>query len=909
MSRSTKTALCFTRVGDFYEMYGSQVEEFAPLVNLKKAKRNTLLGDIPMAGFQHTQLDRYLKMFVSDLGKSVAISEQVPLPQSERDGRNGGPLFDRKVNRVVTAGTLVDESFLNAFENNYLLSIQFDQTFQPITASAASGTTPGANERRSKVGLSWIDLSNGEFFTQASDLTCLQSLIARINPREIVLDPTMATLSHEQVAHILGEGTYSIHIHQTPESTSSIVNWTPMLECGVPEAQHFEFTALEVIAASRALDYAKEKLPDTQILLQPPVRRSDDEYMSIDKQSLRGLEIRVTIRDGLFQGSLLHAMRKTVTKSGARLLSQRLVSPSLSLSTINQRLDLVQELLSYDIVREDIVALLRRTADTLRLLQKFSIGRGDADDLIGLARTIEIGRQVFDQTQSHAQENPECSSDGELRNDDRQALLEMVRRLDLEGPIKVAKKIIEAIDEEGLSKQHGAEDEMRAQAERMSEEVEVADALDNKIPNLARRASSRSPTAEIATEDIWIMRKSASPNLKQAHADLVTLLETKQELTQRLRSILNSESLTLKWSGAIGHHCHVKGKDTKRSLANLPGARETGSSKSTRTFYYTEWTQVGARIENAKLRIRIEEERVFAKLRAHVIENLMKLRRNAAVLDELDVACSAATVAKERNFVRPNVNNTTSHRIVGGRHPTVDVGLRQLGRSFTSNDCFVGDTEQIYLITGPNMAGKSTYLRQNALITILAQTGYFVPAEYAEIGLVDKIFSRVGSADSLYQDRSTFMVEMLETAEILKQATPRSFVIMDEVGRGTTPQDGLAVAYACLHHLHHTNQSRTLFATHFHALADMTARWAKVGRYCTDVDEDSDGKWSYLHKLQKGVNRQSHALKVAELAGVPSDAIEVARRVLADLDERTGKKKIAGERQIEVPRGIATVAG
>jgi DNA mismatch repair ATPase MutS len=265
-------------------------------------------------------------------------------------------------------------------------------------------------------------------------------------------------------------------------------------------------------------------------------------------------------------------------------------------------------------------------------------------------------------------------------------------------------------------------------------------------------------------------------------------------------------------------------------------------------------------------RIRAEEQRVFNSLRDSVISHLVKLRRNATVLDELDVSCAFATLAEEKGLVRPLLNYGTTHAVVGGRHPTVEAGLLAQGRGFTTNDCSVGGDERILLITGPNMAGKSTFLRQNALIAILAQTGSFVPAAYAEIGIVDKIFSRVGSADNLYQDQSTFMVEMLETAEILRQATPRSFVIMDEVGRGTTPEDGIAVGFACLHHLYNINRCRTLFATHFHALADMTADWEKIACYCTDVEEQGED-FSYVHRLRPGINRESHALKVARLAG------------------------------------------
>ena len=276
---------------------------------------------------------------------------------------------------------------------------------------------------------------------------------------------------------------------------------------------------------------------------------------------------------------------------------------------------------------------------------------------------------------------------------------------------------------------------------------------------------------------------------------------------------------------------------------------------------------MGGNIDRVKFQIRAEEQRVFQELRERVVFQLVRLRRNAAVLDELDIACSFAVLAQEQGFVRPVLDLSMDHKIVGGRHPTVKLGLEEQGRAFVSNDCFLGEKERVWFITGPNMAGKSTFLRQNALISILAQVGSFVPADHAEIGLVDRIFTRVGSADNLYRDESTFMVEMLETAAILNQATSRSFVIMDEIGRGTTPEDGIAVGYACLHHLYYKNQCRVLFATHFHALADMSKDFEKLGCYCTDVAEGPDGAFSYVHRLQKGVNRQSHALKVARLAG------------------------------------------
>lgn len=893
--RQFKDCIVLTRVGDFYEMYFDQVEEFAPLVNLKVAKRTTSLGNVSMAGFQYTQLERYLKMFVKDLGKMVAISEQVPL-SAESDNKSGKMLFDRRVTRIVTAGTLVDEGFMETMENNYLLGVVIEGVLPNAMPKVGGGDRQvwERYRRGTRVGISWVDLSSGAFFTQASDLAELPSLVARIGPKEIVLDESLEGVDQVQLKRLISDGQQTIHFQDTTNAPRSVSDWSPMLERPVSTEKQDEFLPTEVTAGSLVLAYIKDKLRDVTLQLQHPIRSTDEETMAIDKQSLRNLEIRSTLRDGLFQGSLLHAIRQTVTKGGARLLSQRIVSPSMSLSIINNRLDLVQELLDQEALRENVVALLQRTHDTSRLLQKFAVGRGDADDLLSLARTIEVMQEVTQVLHEHILANQERSvEEVDATSPDVPAgldltfLWDILGRFDLDGPMKAAKNVQAAIDEDGLNQQQLANHASETEAEGMAEEVVTADAAGTKGPKLTRRASRTAAIekpADTKPDDIWIMRRSASTTLERAHGDLDKLLRGKQELAVRLRKELKAESLTLKWSAQLGHFCHVKGKDVQNTLSSLEGARTIGSTKSTRSFYLSSWTHLGVRIDDSKLRIRTEESLVFNKLRASILENLMRLRRNAAVLDELDVACSSAKIAQERNLIRPILNTSTSHRIIAGRHPTVDMGLKDQGRLFTSNDCSVGsDKEKIYLITGPNMAGKSTYLRQNALITILAQTGLFVPAEYCEIGLVDKIFSRVGSADNLYQDQSTFMVEMLETAEILKNATARSFVIMDEVGRGTTPEDGVAVGYACLDYLERVNGCRVLFATHFHELADLTRGREGVGCWCTDVREEEGGGWGYVRRLRRGVNRESHALKVARLAGMPEEAVVVAEGVLGEL--------------------------
>jgi DNA mismatch repair ATPase MutS len=547
----------------------------------------------------------------------------------------------------------------------------------------------------------------------------------------------------------------------------------------------------------------------------------------------------------------------------------------MSLSTVNDRLDLVEEMIQYPQLRQDVMALLERTFDSLRLVTKFTYGRGDADDLVELSKTINTTSHIADSLREHAASRKAVSTDGvndtsEARR--KQCIAALERRFSLEQPMALAQRIHEAIDEDGLSEYHRLEDEEANEMSDLARDVLGREAGEEDLKAIPKRIQPKPhmivgsfKSATDGRDDVYIMKRHASPTLERLHDNLNSMGRARATLESDLREKMGTDSLTLKWTPSLAHIAYVRGKDASRVTSHYP--KSLSSSKSTRSFQVPEWTQLGAQMDEIRFRIRSEEQRVLSDLREGVVRNLVKLRRNAAVLDELDVACSFAILAVEKNFTRPILSAGTSHNIVGGRHPVVEAGLNEQGRQFAPNDCLLGEHERIWLITGPNMAGKSTYLRQNALISILAQTGSFVPAEYAEIGLVDKIFSRVGSADNLYQDQSTFMVEMLETAQILKEATPRSFVIMDEVGRGTTPEDGVAVSYACLHHLYHVNQSRTLFATHFHALTDMTKSFEKLGCYCNDVLEQPDGRFSYVYRLRKGVNRESHALKVARVAG------------------------------------------
>jgi DNA mismatch repair ATPase MutS len=863
-------------------LYLDHAEQYAPLLNLKLAFKKTSAGPVAMAGFPFFQLDRFLKTLVQDLNKHVAISEEFPVTTSDKV-KSGGLLFDRRVTRVVTPGTLIDEKFIDPFENNFLLSIHPEVAQASLERDSIRDALnlqllpDGLGQR---LGLAWLDLSTGDFFTQTTTFALLPSALARICPREVVLDTDWQASNGPLLQSILDQRHLLVTTHRCLGEKRPLSEWNQTLEAPIDARSEAAFTAEETFAISHLLDYVAGQLQGLEMKLQPPRRKVLQEAMTIDRNSMRGLEILETARDGLGKGSLLHAIRKTSTKSGTRLLRDRLSSPSSSVPEIETRLHMVTAFLEDQTLREEIVQLLRRSYDAQRLVQKFSLNKGDADDLIYLARAIEASKAVKANLEYKVEQ---ADFAVESTSSTISALL---LRLDLNGPAQLGHQILEAIDEEGLNQKHRLEESETASVAALAQEVVMGDALPEEIETMPQKVRQNKKPLETKDfnsefEDTWIMRNTASDLLMRLHEDLVSLRQEKSDLTQDLRDKLKAPTLTLKWTPGLGHICHVRGV-TKVPLETL-NARVVSSTKSTRSFYLTCWSRLGSRVDQAKVYIRNEEQRIFATLRSEVIRHLVKLRRNAAVLDELDVACSFAVLADEQSWSRPKLNSGTEHKIIGGRHPTVKLGLEEQGRSFISNNLFLGAEERIWLVTGPNMAGKSTFLRQNALISILAQVGSYVPAEYAEIGIVDQVFSRIGAADDLFRDQSTFMVEMLETAAILREATSRSFVIMDEVGRGTTPEDGMAVGYACLYHLHNINKCRTLFATHFHALADMTESFQGVGRYCTDVVEDEKGSFSFMHRLRPGVNRQSHALKVARLAGLPEAAINVASGVLRDL--------------------------
>ncbi|KAK9325030.1 muts domain V-domain-containing protein [Lipomyces orientalis] len=908
-----------TRVGSFYELYFHQAEEYAPLLNLRLAKKKTAHGPVSMAGFPFMHLDRYLKILVQELHKYVAISEEFPnvnaksgtshktaaisdlatleLQNSDDSdsAKTKNNLYIRKVCRIITPGTLIDEKFLDPTQNNYLLAISLRQMSRPQLQSDGI-EDPEADKFH--IGLAWLDFSTGDFLTQVSSSATIISDLARISPNEILLDKRLKSGIAQKLFRQIEEQQYFITYENFTETgrsskVSSDLNDDELLTergnflsvwSGYFEGEGLELALLsnleydELSACNDLLHYVKEMLPGTKIKLQAPVRRIPVDNMLIDASSLRALEIKKTLRDQLTSGSLLNTIKRTVTKSGTRLLSDWLSSPATSIATIHQRQDLVQTFLNDKHLHEMVILYLKRTHDTNRVLQRLSLGRGDAEDMLGLLQSIKntarLGTMLEEHVHTNAAENSSASKGLGV-------LLERLTDLsDLE------KLISGAFDQDMIIRRLSTEEKREAETLMY---MEAKDGLDSMFP--IEKSPKRKPQTRKGApiETMEIMKRNASRTLLRLHNSLDETIIARDQLENDLRKLLGP-TLDLRWSPALGYYVHASGKDIARfegteTIHGNTTARCIISRKNTRSYHLDKWTVIGNRIDSYKVLIRFEERKIFHSIRQTVLARMSHIRRNARVLDELDVACSFTTLAHERKLVRPVLHNGIAHNVIGGRHPTVEYGLQEKGVSFVPNDCFLGTEERLWLITGPNMGGKSTFLRQNALMNILAQAGSFVPANFAELGIVDQIFSRVGSADNLYRDESTFMVEMLETANILNHATPRSFVIMDEIGRGTTPVEGLAVAYGCLHHLYHVNQSRTLFATHFHDLAGMIKDLPHAACYCTDLKEGENGTFYFIHKLRRGVNHRSHALHVAKLAGVPSAAIDVAEKALCKLEK------------------------
>ncbi|SMC11996.1 DNA mismatch repair protein MutS [Roseovarius aestuarii] len=794
-------ALLFYRMGDFYELFFDDAVAASAALDIALTKRGKHLGeDIAMCGVPVHSAEGYLLTLIRK-GFRVAVCEQMENP-AEAKKRGSKSVVRRDVVRLVTPGTLTEESLLEARRHNYLAS------FADVRGDCA---------------LAWVDISTGSFRVMPISAVRLGPELARLAPSEVVVadDADLGEIVTESGASLTPLGRAAF------DSTGAERRLCALFGVSALDA-YGTFSRPEVAAMGAIVEYLditqKGKLP----LLRPPVREDHQQVLQIDAATRRNLELTHALGGGR-AGSLLSAIDRTVTAGGGRLLERRLSSPSRQLDMIQSRLESVGFAVEQPRFSADLREALRKVPDLDRALSRLGLDRGGPRDLAAVRNGLEQAAEISQLL--NAKELPA------LLGEASHALIGHDKLLDL-----------------------------------------LEQALIAEPPLLTRDGGFIAEEFEAELDECRKLRDEGRGVIAGMQADYATLTGV--------------QSLKIKHNNVLGYFVEVTSTHADKMLSEP--LSETFKHRQTTAnqvrFTTVPLSEMETKILNAGGRAIEIEKRLYDSLKAAILEQSAQISAAARALAELDLATALADLALGESWCRPKVDQSRALSIEGGRHPVVEAALRaQSGAPFIANDSDLGEGADIWLLTGPNMAGKSTYLRQNALIALLAQMGSYVPARAAHIGLVSQLFSRVGASDDLARGRSTFMVEMVETAAILNQADDHALVILDEIGRGTATYDGLSIAWATLEHLHDVNGCRALFATHYHEMTNLSDKLERVENATVAVKEH-EGEVIFLHEVRKGAADRSYGVQVAKLAGLPEAVVARARVVLDALEkgEREG---------------------
>jgi len=860
--------LLFYRMGDFYEMFFEDAEVASRALGIVLTKRGKYLGkDVPLCGVPVVRADEYLHKLIA-LGHRVAVCEQLEDPAEARK-RGYKSVVRRDVVRLVTPGTLTEDTLLDARRNNYLLAV-----------ARARLSASGEDWR---FALAWIDISTGEFRVAECDRTALSAEIARLEPGEIIVSD--ALYSEADLA-----GYWRSLPAVTPlardvfDGATAERRLTSFFAVATSEA-FGALTRLEVTAAAACITYVERTQIGQRPALSPPLRESAGASMAIDQATRGNLELMRTLA-GERRGSLLDAIDRAVTAPGSRLLAQRLSAPLTDPSLIAARLDAVAVFVDDTVARAETRSRLAAAPDLARALSRLAVGRGGPRDLAAIRDGVLAAADL-----ARALGSMPGRAKGTAATDQTSSWPGLSRPST--SPSSEAPKDVDARHKAG-------HDSGESGARHTPTEIAEAVAACREPDGMLAAELSAALAAELPAfkRDGGFVREGYDKTLDELRA----LRDESRRVIAALQTRYAEETgvriLKIKHNNVLGYFVEVTAQHGDRLMAAPLNAtfihRQTLAGQV--RFTTTELGELEAKIASAADRALGLELEIFERLTASVIAQSAAIKNCAEALARLDVASALATLAAERNYARPQVDDSHTFIVEGGRHPVVEQALARDGTPFVANNCDLSpppDTGagRIWLLTGPNMAGKSTFLRQNALIAILAQMGSFVPAKRAQIGVVDRLFSRVGAADDLARGRSTFMVEMVETAAILNQAGERALVILDEIGRGTATFDGLSIAWATVERLHDVNKCRALFATHFHELTALAGRLDRLHNATVRVKE-WQGDVVFLHEVTAGAADRSYGIQVAKLAGLPASVIERAKLVLGKLeqDDRTAPK-------------------
>jgi DNA mismatch repair protein MutS len=853
-------ALLLFRLGDFYELFYDDAVLASRLLQITLTARNKEKGEpVPMCGVPYHAAENYVARLIR-AGHKVAICEQMEEPGP------GKKLVRREVIRVLTPGTAMGTSLVNPKENNFLAAVARSAA---ANAAAAGSARPVSRQAETRIGLGYVDLSTGEFrateFCGDKAEAQLRDELEILRPREILLaNPTTLIPDDRRSNRTLWDS-------QAKTVETRLDDW--VFECNYATRQleeQFRVVTLEgfglvghpqaTAAAGAIVHYLREtsaigaRKPEDSDKV-PSLRPAgtglehldrigyyeQQNAMILDQITARNLELVEPAPGDDASATLVGAIDETATGMGARLLRAWILRPEISLTEIEDRLDAVTELKSRTIAREELHRELEGILDLERLMSRITLGVATPRDLIALRASLEIIPTV------------------------RALILEEDKALH---PPAATKEL--------AAPAHGAKGErLRALREQMDELADVRDII--------ARAIADDPPA--MPNDPGIIRCGFHAELDELRSILTDGRQTIAAMEDRERKRTGIASLKIRYNQVFGYYIEV----SKPNLSLVPADYDRKQTLvNAERFTSSELAGYERKLLSAEERALEIERRLYGEIRETIAREAGRLRRSATAIAQLDVLVNFARIAAARNYSRPEFTDTQVARkgprgalmVAGGRHPVIEKLLEERGERFVPNDLYLGEESPfLLLITGPNMGGKSTYLRQTALISILAQMGSFVPAVEAKLPLLDRIFTRIGASDNLARGRSTFLVEMSEVAAILNTATAASLVLLDEVGRGTATFDGLSLAWAVVESLHSGTRPRTLFATHYHELTDLEQLLPGVSNVHVSVEE-SGSEIIFLRRVEPGSADKSYGIEVARLAGLPHDVIVRAREIL-----------------------------
>lgn len=785
-----KDALIFYRLGDFYEMFFDDAITASRELELTLTGRDCGLEErAPMCGVPYHAVDTYIARLLAK-GYKVVICEQMTKPGEQKG------LVVRQVVREVTPGTRIDSAMLDGNKNNYLLSAFLSE--------------------EGKAGLSWTDISTGEFQNVLIDSQLnlkINEILSRIAPSEIICNEAMKQRS-KQLSLVKFGGI--CEFTQYDENAFKFDNAFRKVGEVLKNAHSFDGKEECICSAGALLDYVEKTQKRTLKHIQSGEFDDEAQYMVIDSNARRTLELTMS-STGKANGSLLKLIDRTSTSMGARLLKKWLEKPSLDCVEINRRLDAVESINNNVILRDETIGLMRGIFDLERIAGRASYGNISPKDCVQLGGSLTA--------------------------------------------LKKAKEKFTLIDNELIREKTNAINDF------------------SYLEKLLLSAIDDNPTAVI--REGGVIRDGFDEQLdgyRRIKANAHFILD---KIEAKEKNETGIKNLKIAYNRNFGYYIEVP--KSQISLVPYSYVRRQTTVNAER-YTSEELKDIESKILNAEDNAKAREAAIYEKIVEEIVKYLNELLLSAKQIAYIDCIFSNAAAAAEMDFVRPVMSDDISHiKITDGRHPMVEQSLK--GDKFVPNDTYLDQNEfRTMLITGPNMAGKSVYMRQVALIVILAHIGSFVPAEKAEICPVDKIFTRVGASDDLSTGRSTFMVEMTEVADILQNATPRSLLLLDEIGRGTATYDGLSIAWAILDYLSASLKAKTLFSTHYHELTELEGRFDGIKNYKMTVRE-LGGSIVFVRKLLRGCANRSFGIEVASLAGLPENIIKKAKEILKKLEK------------------------